>query len=826
MVDIPRFQPQATPVSTAALPGPVMEAPQPVRAPRGPAPSAPVMPPPPKQFDNGFLQSLNNFGSSLGRAGSMFKEQYELDVKKAEDKAMLEAASLPSDKLLTRMEEQTLEDTSKANIDGAMRGYGRILASRLPNEVLAAQAAGVLSEEQIPDFIRSKTKLYADKFQSDEFNKSFGPTAADVVSRYEAEALKKSADAAKQLHINTMVAEAFENRPKILGGSEEEQIAAIHKYLDGTLEKAAGDKLISKQDVDKTMLDMAVKAANMGDVTLTRAILTKKRGSNPSLMEFDERAQTILSTAESQYQKLNRFKTEETVFDLKQLALKGALGTSPVWKAISNNHEAAYRLGISGEQLGSLQAANETANRALAYEKNPEFVQGIAKAIHEGRPQDLPSINDVRVRNIWSPAEYQNMQQQATNSMFSKRESMTAAANQNIYEAGVAKFATDLRLSSPAAWTTLQDQKVLMPNGTTRPVSADDLRVEAMKQQLDTIDKQYGSDPMKANAMKVDFMVERAFIAPDMAAAIRKGALVTPLSGATAQTPEGKKQAYEAQLVGLGLYRQFANRQARPLLEDEKGAGRDATRFYFMADVLSQVKYGGDDLAALQELAMGAQRDNEAVSAELVKVSKASTMSYLQPALTEIQDTPGWGSTPLKNPNFVISSSKQLAEVFVRMGTDAETAYKAAGAYLAKTYISYEGIAVPRGGDQTYREVQDFVMKKIEEQHPKELEAVGDLVLAPVVAASQFGASGLHSLFSKDNGMTAIPIGTVSIKQRDGSTLTFNPNSMPVEIVRKIKDAMMFEVEQKAIVNRSPSMMERDSKLPRATDPVPFAISQ
>lgn len=793
------FRPAAQPLDTVAVPGPVIPAPQPVQAPRAPAPQLmqSQLPVAPGGGASGFTEALQSFGVSLNRLGAYRAQQYAQDVKREQGAAMAQMSAMNTEELTSHAERVKLEEKNDARIAGTMEAFGHILGSRLVNEARALLAAGELRPNEAPTYVERRVKEYVDKFDHPDFKRVFGPVASDVLTQMQGVKLTAEAEEVKKTFIDSLVARGFEGRTEILSLPEDEQYATIQKWVDDVVEKAGKDKLIDKKDVNGILKRMAGVAKEQGDVLMVKAIVEKKRGNQPALIEFDDDAKRMVREAEAISRQLNDVAIENLDRDLDIKAGEGRLAQHPAWA----DRDSLFKMGFSSERIRTLEERNEAVQRAYAYERNSSHVQMRTDAIAAGDVTRAPSLHNATDRSIWSEAQIVAMQAQAHQAASSKHSANNAVVLRQEEDAIVNAHAMNLSTKTGDAWAAIQDTEVVLSNGSARKISANEVKERALQIEFDRIDRLYGKDPNVSRNQKVARMISTGMVTKDITETVRLAKSSISATAINQTDPKVKEQAFALALKGLAFYRAFDEQSSIETLRQAVG-GDDAVLFLQGADMVSQIMKGGDDIAALTDMAMSVNRPRDDIERDVAKISRDNRLQIINnKALSEMSSFFG---NDFVHKTLAINMIQSTAENLVRAGVNYDVALEGVSKHFTRSFESFKGLLVPKMANQTYKEVQDFYIAKLKEANPDLEDVYGEVALVPSVASSAVGRSGSHVLFSTENSDVPVGLAPVRIKKRDGSELTISdPAHLSLATIIEMRDVMRFDMEQGAIAART-----------------------
>jgi len=801
-IDKPQYRPTANVVDTAGMPGRQFAAPMPVRAPSAPEPSMGELPIAPKPFDDSLIRSLRAFGASINTLGDVVQQERTRDTEAAANAAMTTMSTMPLSEAQAYADRVKLENKNRALVDGTMRAFGSILSTKLQAETATMQP------EEASEYIRGKTAEYRERFQNEHFDKAFSPAAAQLVSVYQSKAAVDEHTRAKQNFVQAQITDVATQRERFANAPEEQQKQIVHGFLDEIIEKGAKEGMLDKKDADTFYIDLAKYAASKGDVVLVKAVLSKPRGDQPSLDQFHAESATILAKAEQVQKEQQSGQTMKTAIAYDLSADRGTFGTQPEFKGMGKDQivDSLVERGFGREQVNKWMLSSERMDTLYAQEQNRDHFQMRQKAIVSGDPDNWPSVaNNLDLRLYGGVDGVLQARAEATNVMANKWREEKAQYAAAAKQVAINKAASDLAKKSPAEFIATTD-RVIQVGDEAVPVKAEALQEAAMVKLFETYDQAY--PPADAMGKKISAVLERNHLTEDMKKALKIGANASSFRGVVAKTPEERAVAFSGPKQGLDTYRALAGRGGVGIVRE--AIGDDKALMYQAIDFLSMTKHGGDDLAAIAELAMTSGRSPEQERMEVNRLSLNERKDILKKNLVkEIGgDTVGFDTSTIK------AMANEQAGMLVRQGMDADAATEVAASYFPKAFTSYKGLIVPKSGDQTFTVVQDFLMKKIEEANPGFLDETGPMALVPAINHDAFGRSGVHALRSTENGAFAEPMKPISFKMRDGSTFTLsNPRFVDLADVRKIKDAMQYDVEAQAAAQRDIDYSPKEDRL-------------
>jgi hypothetical protein len=597
-----------------------------------------------------------------------------------------------------------------------------------------------------------------------------------------------------------LIAEVVTHRGEFAHMDEEQQTKIVHSYLDEVIEKSIKDGTLGKHEADEFYWKLAEVAVSKGDEVLTKAIMNKQRGDQPSFASYHQDAPVFIAKAKARAQELNEDQTRQDTVRYDLAADKGTFATLPDFKGMSNEQiiDVLGERGFSTPQITSWLKSSEDTNTLYLRDKHGDHWQATQTAISKGDLANAPSVNselDLLLRG--GVAGVLQAREQARNNLAQRwREEKDAILASKVDTART--HAAQNLASGPAADFVAATDTAIVIDGKSFPLKADDLRLTAMSEKFKQIDRDT-QDPSVATSLKMTALIERNFLPDEMKQTLKAGAVSSSFRGVVAKTPEERAVAYSVQKRGLDLYRALVSRGGLPVvstaINDEQAMVYDAI------EILSTSKYGGDDYLAMQDLTLAANTPPDIVTSEINRLNLGDRLDKLDSQLIKELggDTVRFDTSQLKH------KAQKSAAVLVRMGVNADVAYDVASQYLSRAYTSYEGLVVPKTGDQTYAEVQKFFMEKMKETDPYAVEAMGNVALVPLISSDSFGRSGLHALRSTDNGTPVEAVKNVTFKLRDGTTFDVNPRGVDIADVKRIREAMRFEMESGAIAARGNS---------------------
>ncbi|CAB4165294.1 hypothetical protein UFOVP823_27 [uncultured Caudovirales phage] len=803
MIQGPQFRPSATPVTTAVAPGAPFAAPMPVQAPQAQAPTAPVLPTAPKPYDDSFIRSLHAFGSSVGALGGALQEMRVKDTEKAAAAAESSMATMTLDEATSYADKVKLENKSKSLVDGTLRAYGSTLASKLMTDPALVGMNG----QQASDYITQKTAEYRDRFKSETFDKAFAPVAERLVTSFKSQALQEKTKQSKDVFLQAINADINEFRTHTVGLPADEQTKAVQDYVDETIDKKAkeANRALEPAELNGIYKNIASFTASKGDVIATRAILTKSRGGNPALADFDPEAKSILKAAEDQQQFLAKDQLAKDAVRYDLAADKGTFRSQPEFKG-KTEAQITEQLVERGYNPGAIAAWHKTAQAgadAAFFQANQKTYLQLETALSHGDLANGPSVhNPMHVRLYGGTAQIVAAQKRGTEALANEWKSHKGDLQKAAISEATDKLAATIAGGGSAAFAAIAKTEVAIADGSTHAVNAEDLqkRVMAFRFQMIADDPRNRGDAGVIANKQTAALIESSYLPEKMKNAIVNGASASSFRGVTAKTPEERATVFAAQKQGLDIYRGLIAHGGLPTLE-ANGISKQQQLFYDALDFYSNAQYGGDDYKAAEFLAISSNKPANVIQDEVNHLNLAQRKETLQNYA--IKAIPGRAVSV--DTSIVKAQVSNAADALVRMGIDADTAIKIAGPYFARAYTSHEGLVVPKNADPTYKEVQDFVKTKIVEQNRDSGIEADHIALVPSVAADYWGRSGVHALRDTNTGAPVVVNG-VEFKLRDGGVLKLdNPSFIDLADVRKIKEAMQFENEQTAVSSKPTS---------------------
>jgi hypothetical protein len=343
--------------------------------------------------------------------------------------------------------------------------------------------------------------------------------------------------------------------------------------------------------------------------------------------------------------------------------------------------------------------------------------------------------------------------------------------------------------------------KVMLSDGSERTLQANEIKDRALKIAFQRIERTSNGDPNIIRNRQVAQMLSANYIPEEIVNRIKLAPASISTSAIAAKDPEAKKQAFAGALDGLGLFRAFDEQGGLDALR--RTAGEQAVAFFQGADIVSNTMKGGDDIAALSDMATAASRPHDDIERDVVKISRDQRLDIIKKeALSNVKG--GWFSDTFVDGSLLTNLVQSTAETMVRSGLNYDLALTATSKYIGRAYESYKGMLVPKTGDKTYQQLQDFYVSKVVEANPQAARALGEMALVPSLASSAVGRSGALMLRSVDTGLIVEPLNPVTFKRRDGTELTIHdPVHVDASVLHELADVKRFTDEQAALSTRS-----------------------